>query len=69
MQQAMYCGTCQWSGQKKLCCFDWFIQHTVQAANNNNNDDDNDDINNNNNNNNIVIILFVKRIFRDVMMI
>ena len=49
----MHCGTCQWPGQKKLFCFDQFIQHMVQAAKNNNDDDDDDDddddINNNNN--------------------
>ena len=64
----MHRGTYQWPGQKKLFCFDWFIQHRIQAAYNNNNDHD-DDINNNNDNNNIAIIIFVKRIFCDVLMI
>ena len=48
----MHRGTWQWPGQKKLFCFDYFIQHRVQAAYNNNNDHD-DDIKNNNDNNNI----------------
>ena len=64
----MHRGTWQWPGQKKLFCFDCFIQHRVQAAYNNNNDHD-DDIKNNNDNNNIAIIIFAKRIFRDVLMI
>lgn len=64
----MHRETWQWPGQKKLFCFDCFIQHRVQAAYNNNNDHD-DDTKNNNDNNNIAIIIFAKRIFRDVLMI